>query len=488
MIHHPRAYLEQLSPDDCDRIDEGALDVLARVGMRIESADARRLLSEAGARVESEAERAFFPPGLIIEALALTPRRWTLRARNRGKDVEVGGRTLLVSPGYGSPFVADASGARRSATLSDLTAFATLAEQADVIDITGGVLVEPSDVPPSLRALEITYALIKYSGKPFFGSVAGREGAQESLRMAQAVFGRLENPVMMALININSPLRLDARMAEALVEYAKAGQPVLLTPGILMGVTAPVTAVGALTQACAELLGCVAVAQAVRPGAPVIIGTGGFGADLRSAGPGFGRPENALGTIRGAQMARHLGLPYRCSGAVTGAMLPDCRSGYERMMTAFSAWAAGAHVCLQAAGTLDAINSMSYEQFVIDTEIWGYIKRVAAPPVVSADTLATDVIASPGEGYLGHEHTIRHMRRELFSPSLIPVQSYEDWLASGGKDVVAQASARVEAVKRVPLHPPDDPALADLESYVTARRSQWNRERLIADPTSPHSQ
>ncbi len=241
---------------------------------------------------------------------------------------------------------------------------------------------------------------------------------------------------MLGLVNINSPLRLDERMAEALLAYAAAGQAVLLTPGILMGVTAPVTAVGALAQAVAELLACTALVQAVRPGSPVVIGTGGFGSDLRTGGPGFGRPENALGTALGAQLARRIGLPFRCSGMVTGSRVPDNRSGYERMMTAMAGWAAGAHVCLQGAGTLDSINSMSYEQFAIDAEIWAYLKRLAARPAVNAGTLAVDVIASLPVDYLGVDHTMEHLAAEMAAVSLATPKSYDEWLAEGAPDVV----------------------------------------------------
>ncbi len=398
----------------------------------------------------------------------------------------MGGDALLVSPGYGSPSVADARGRRRAATLADFERFAGLAAACDAVDITGGLLVEPLDVPAALRPLEITRSLVERSDKPFLGSVAGRAGARESLDLARIVFGAGRGgqrggpggagdfggrAVMMGLVNINSPLRLDERMAEAALEYARAGQAVLLTPGILMGVTAPVTAVGALAQAVAELLACAALVQAIRPGAPVVIGTGGFGSDLRTGGPGFGRPENALGTVLGAQMARRIGLPFRCSGMVTGSRVPDGRSGYERMMTAMAGWAAGAHVCLQGAGTLDSIASMSYEQFAIDAEIWAYLKRLAARSRVDAATLAVDVVASLPVDYLGVEHTMEHLAAEMAAVSLATPKPYDEWLAEGAPDVVTLAGRRLEALESAGgVQPLPDGVRRDLDRHVRERR------------------
>ena len=85
----------------------------------------------------------------------------------------------------------------------------------------------------------------------------------------------------------------------------------LLTPGIMMGMTAPVTVAGALVQAWAELIGTATIAQVIQPGAPLILGTGGFESDLRCGESGFGRPENVVGLVSGAQLARRMNLPYR---------------------------------------------------------------------------------------------------------------------------------------------------------------------------------
>jgi trimethylamine---corrinoid protein Co-methyltransferase len=475
VIRHPRSLLEQLGKEECETLYASALRTLERAGFGVSSEEALQLLAEAGARVSMPEKRAWLSPDMVQRYAARAPKQWVLHARNPERSAHVGGETLLVSPGYGSPSIADDAGRRRPATLGDFRAFAALAARSDCIDITGGLLVEPMDVPSPLRALEITNALLTESDKPFLGSVAGAEGARESIAMARIVHPDMERkPVMMGLVNINSPLRLDGRMAEALLEYARAGQAVLLIPGILMGVTAPVTVAGAAAQALAELLACVVLAQAVRPGAPVMIGTGGFGADMRTGGPGFGRPENALGTVIGAQLARVIGLPFRCSGAVTGSRLPDCRSGYERMMTALAAWSAGAHLCLQGAGTLDSINSMSYAQFVIDVEMWGYVKRLAVRPEPSDEALAEDLIASLPADYLGTDHTVAHLREELAAPFLATPKPYDQWLADGAHSVVDLALPYVasfgDAAAVTPLSPE---TRRELDAMLTAKRRTY---------------
>jgi trimethylamine--corrinoid protein Co-methyltransferase len=302
VIPHPHRLLEQLGPQGCEAIHDAALRILEKAGLVVQSEEACRAARESGATVEERGRRVRFPARVVEKAVASAPRRFTLHGRDPGRTVEVGADALLVCPGYGSASVADARGTRRDATMADFRAFASMAWRSECIDITGGLLVEPLDIPQALRPLELTHALIECSDKPFFGSAAGAEGARESLALARIVFDDTQRrAVMLGLVNINSPLRLDEKMAGALLEYARAAQPVLLTPGIMMGVTAPVTASGAMAQALAELLGCVALIQAIRPGAPVMIGTGGFGSDLRTGGPGFGREASTPSSAEAPQ-------------------------------------------------------------------------------------------------------------------------------------------------------------------------------------------
>ncbi|HBG27968.1 MAG: hypothetical protein A2Y10_02990 [Planctomycetes bacterium GWF2_41_51] len=472
MINHPLAYTRMLADDDIERILSASFNVLSDTGLQVQSKEIFAVMKKAGAVVDDAANRIMFSKKMVEEHLKTVPSEWVLHARNPQRNVAIGGKSMVTAPGYGSAFIADKDGKRRYAELKDFKKFAYLAYRSDEIDVTGGLLVEPNDVAPALRAAEITAALIRNSDKPFMGSVAGREGAKDSLEIAKIVFGDIKSkPYILSLININSPLHLDSRMADAMYEYAMQGQPILLTPGIMMGITAPVTIAGALVQAFAELLGCVTISQVLRPGLPVIIGTGGFGSDLRNGGPGFGRPENALGTQLGAEIARKLKIPFRCSAAVTGARKADCRSGYEKMMTAMTAVNSGAHFCLQAAGILDCINSMSYEQFIIDTEIWSYVKRFTKPVVINDDTIAQEIIKNNTSGLLENEHTVKYMREELYCPALAKPDNYDQWLKNGNSDIILQAGEKAEEILKH-FRPPvlDENIEREIKAYISRRK------------------
>ena len=209
----------------------------------------------------------------IVQATA--PRQFTQYARNAANNVEIGGMHTVLAPNYGSPFVRDLDNGRRYGTIEDFRNFVKLTYMSPHLHHSGGTVCEPVDVPVNKRHLDMVYSHIRYSDKPFMGSVTAPERARDTVEMARLTFGAEyleDHPVILSLINANSPLVWDATMLGAARAYAEANQATLLTPFILAGAMAPVTAAGVCAQTLAEAMGGMAFVQLVRPGAPVVLG------------------------------------------------------------------------------------------------------------------------------------------------------------------------------------------------------------------------
>ncbi|TIU16642.1 MAG: trimethylamine methyltransferase, partial [Mesorhizobium sp.] len=145
----------------------------------------------------------------------------------------------------------------RYATIEDFRNFVKLAYMAPSIHHSGGTVCEPVDVPVNKRHLDMIYSHIKYSDKPFMGSVTAPERAEDTVAMAKIVFGDdfvENNTVLTSLINANSPMVFDETMLGALKVYSRHNQACIVTPFILAGAMSPVTVAGTLTQVLAEVL------------------------------------------------------------------------------------------------------------------------------------------------------------------------------------------------------------------------------------------
>ena len=105
----------------------------------------------------------------IVQATA--PAVYTQHARNPAHNVQIGGDATVFAPNYGSPFVHDLDAGRRYATLADFENFVKLAYLSPNLHHSGGTVCEPVDIPVNKRHLDMVYAHLRYSDKPFMGSV-----------------------------------------------------------------------------------------------------------------------------------------------------------------------------------------------------------------------------------------------------------------------------------------------------------------------------
>ncbi len=311
---------------------------------------------------------------MLREILKSAPSSFTQHARNPANNVQIGGKSVVFSPSYGSPFVMDLDKGRRYGSIEDFRNFVKLAQSSPWLHHSGGTICEPVDLPVNKRHLEMVYSHLRYSDRPFMGSVTAESRAEDSIEMARIVFGRDfvdKHCVILGNVNVNSPLVWDGTMTKSARAYARANQAALLVPFILGGAMGPVTNAGAIAQAHAETLAGCALMQLERKGAPVIYGNFLSSMSLRSGSPTFGTPEPAIGSMVVGQLARRANLPLRCSGSFTNSKLPDGQAMQESVLSLMSAIHCGSNFIMQTAGYLDGTLVMSYENMVMDMDFAG---------------------------------------------------------------------------------------------------------------------
>ncbi len=464
-------------------LDEAALQELERGWRRIVSELGIEFLHEnaldyfrkAGQDVEGELVK--FDPDWILEQIAKAPAEFTLQARNPGRTVQIGGDHMVFSAVYGCPFVREGL-ERRNATYQDFQNLVKLAQSFPQLDSPGGTICEPDDKPLDSRHLDMVYALMTLSDKPFMGSVTSAANAVDTIAMAEIVFGADsldETPAIISLINVNSPLRFDDRMLGALIEYAKRGQPTIVTPFLLMGAMSPVSVAATLAQQVGEALAGIALVQTIRPGCPVVFGSFLSNTDMQSGSPAFGTPESAVGLFCTGQIARHYNLPFRSGGSLTSSQVVDAQAGYESMMTLWPTFLAGTNFVMHAAGWLESALVSCYEKFVTDVETLRMMYEVFKPLEINEETLAFSAHQEVGQGghFLGAVHTLERFRECFYRPIVSSTENYERWSRNGGNDTAARANdvwkKKLEEYEEPVM---DTDLMAELKAYVDRRRTE----------------
>ncbi|MCH7944228.1 MAG: trimethylamine methyltransferase family protein, partial [Proteobacteria bacterium] len=297
-IVNPYDPIEVLRAEQIERIHEGALDVLETLGMKIMSPAARDILEAAGADVDRESHLVRFDRGLIMENIAHAPRQFTIHARNPANNLTFGGNRIVFTPVSSAPNCSDLDNGRRPGTYADFANFLRLAQSLNIIQLIGGYPVEPLDLPVPTRHLDCYYGFITLTDMAWRTYALSRQRCTDGIEMNCIARGisrdeLAREPGLFTMINTNSPLLLDGAMADGIIEMARAGQAVAITPFTLAGAMAPITLAGALTQQNAEALATLAFTQIVNPGTPVMYGGFTSNVDMKSGAPAFGPPEQA---------------------------------------------------------------------------------------------------------------------------------------------------------------------------------------------------
>lgn len=466
-----------LSEEGLVSIERHADQLLCEIGMEIRGDDvALQLWREAGATI-SDGCRVHAAPGLaraIVQRSA--PSEFTQFARNPARNVQIGGEHTVFAPAYGPPFVSDLERGRRYGTLEDFHNFVKLTYLAPWLHHSGGTVCEPVDVPVNKRHFDMVYAHIRYSDKPFMGSVTTAARAADSIELCRLLFGTdfvADHCVILGNVNVNSPLVLDGEASRVIRTYAAAGQAPVCVPFILGGAMGPVTTAGALAQCFAEAMFCVALAQLEKPGSPAILGNFLSSMSLRSGAPTFGTPEPALAYLAIGQLARRLGVPLRCGGNLCASKVADAQAAAESANSLWPAFLAGANFMLHAAGWLESGLVMSYEKFMMDVDQLGAFHTLARGLALDDNGFAFEAFREigPGKHYLGSQHTLANYQSAYYEFELADNNSYEQWSAEGSHDQLQRASARWRAQLQRYEPPPLDPAIDQaICEYVERRK------------------
>lgn len=465
-----------------ERIEWHADTILSEFGIEIRG-DPEALELFRGAGAEVAGERLRFERGLVRDIVRRSaPSEFVHMARNGERSVRVGGQYTVLAPAYGPPFVRDLDKGRRYGTIEDFRNFVKLAYLCPAIHHSGGTVCEPCDIAVNKRHLDMVYAHIRWSDKPFLGSVTTAERARESIEMCRILFGAEVvdgNCVIMGNINVNSPLVYDGEVTRVIRTYAGAGQGVVVSPFILGGAMGPVTPAATIAQAHAEAMVGIALTQLVRPGSAAIYGNFLTTMSLRSGAPTFGQPEAMLAYMAVGQLGRRLGVPIRCGGAFTSSKTGDAQAAQESAQSLLPALLAGSNFILHAAGWLEGGLTMGYEKFIQDADRCGMMVRMFEGLGLDANDFALDAYREIEHGahFLGTDHTMRNYAG-AYESIIADNNSYEQWLEEGQRNDEQRACAlwkqQLQDYEAPALDEATDEALLDYMAKVKGSRGdRW---------------
>ena len=427
-----------------DNIHQYSLDLLKDAGIRFPSEKALAVFKHHGIRVDGN--KVYFGEKDIQIAMDGVPAAFTLEARNPSRSIRIGENNYVMAPGYGPPFIIEPTGEKRDATRADVETFCKLVQTSKYLDFNSAMVVQPKDVPPETAHLDILLATMTLTDKPLMGSSASHAAANDSLKLGEMIWGHLDRPVMLSLIDSLSPLKYAQESVEALMVFAEAGQPAIIHSSCTLGLTGPITIAGSLVVSNATTLAGICLAQLINPGTPLVYGLGGSPVDMRTGEYVNASPEDAKNVAIAAAMGSYYNMPCRGQGALTESFCLDYQAGMESAVMLTVAALSGIHVGLHNCGTFGSMIAMSFEKFIADEDLCGAVKELMKPLELTDDALALDLIREMGTAgdYLMQDHTLNRCRTEFFLPDLGIRTLHNNWLEMEPREITARAGLLLE--------------------------------------------
>jgi trimethylamine--corrinoid protein Co-methyltransferase len=449
--------LTVLTEKNRKHLHQKSLELLESMGMKVYSDEVLRLLDKNGASVDFESKIARFPSSIVEEGLRLCKRPVRLGGRTPEEDFVFDLEShYLSTDGEGIAVLDFASGRRREPLLKDVEECARFADAIPEL-VAYTPIVTPSDVPVQAHTTFELAASVQNTKKHIVsGGVYRREEARAEIQIAEAVAGSaeelLKRPLFSSINCVSSPMIIGKTIEPAL-EYASAGIPPIIMTMPLVGASGPATIAGSALIGNAQVIAVNAVVQLAHPGSPVIYSSVPVSMDITTGAFGGALPLGNLVAAAHAQMAHHYSLPFFSGGHGSGSKVPDPQAAFEKALSAYTMFLAGADF-LGGPGLLESFTVLSYEQFLIDVEMFKMMASMLEGFDVTEETLAEDLTKKVGhEGhYMGEKQTVDVLRRS-WKPKLTDVTPYATWVANGSKDIVKRAHEEAERI--MSSHVPD---------------------------------
>jgi len=432
--------LTVLSHQEIKQIHEASIEILETCGVRIGSPRMCSFVAERGLPVDQETQIVRFPRGCVQDALAHVPQCFDVFDREGEYVFTLGEGTPRIAAGHNAVFWVDTdTGETRLSTVADVELFARICQQLPQIDVVG-IPVMPQDVPdPHATLLYGVKACIENSRKPIFFSTDNAVVNRACIDMLEAAFsGNLKEQVYgISQLSPTSPLHWEEGVLEAIMDTVDTGVPLAILPEPNAGVSCPYTLAGLLTVNNTEWLSGLAMIQMLRPGTKVMYANSWTTTDMRNGAALVGSAETTVCRIAGAQLARFYHVPSHTTAPNSDNHAHDEQNAWEKALSLFCAVGAGNDLIVNC-GMFATGMTCSHEQLIMDDEISGISRRIAAGVRVNEETIAKNLvkeIGPVGGTYLIQEHTLRWLRSDEYYQTEVSVNGPRAaWEAAGGKD------------------------------------------------------
>jgi len=471
--------LEILSQEQVADVHRGVLAILQNTGLRFESEFALKIFKKNDCAVNFDNMRVKFPPGLVEKCIRETPSNFYFKSRNPDHDLIIGGNNTYFCAFPGMNTVDLNTWEPRRATRKENK------EALIVLDALDNLhFLTPytpyfgfDDTPPVMSIPESAAAKMRYSTKLQFS------GYQKDCEIFTIEMSTIAGTEIQGMMESSPPLTFYNDAAMSAYRFAKAGLPLHITSGAVIGGTSPATIAGTLVTSIAEILGGIVFTQLVKPGTRVVANAFVFPQNMKTGLPFFGSVGVSLHEAAFNQIWRKYEIPVQSSAiGPTNSKMIDYQNCYEKAIPGLVAALTGAHIIQFHGGVYGELTHHPV-QSIMDDDVAGIIGRFIEGLEVSNETLSLDLIDNIGPipgFYLNTAHTRKWWQNDQYIPKVADLLPYGQWEKEGKKGALDRAKEKMEEIlethKPVPL---SDEQEREIEKILEKARNSYKEKGLL---------
>ncbi|MBS0580550.1 MAG: trimethylamine methyltransferase family protein [Proteobacteria bacterium] len=450
--------------------------ILAEIGVEVRGAALRQRLLDHGlkaARTADDAERVLFPEDVVDRALHTAPKAITLFSRGGQPHADLSGNNVHFVPGSsGLQLLDHRTNQTRQATTRDFIEYVRVADRLKHIAYLATAF-STNDIEPQISDAWRLYLVLSNSSKPVVSGAFTEHGVPRMAEMMQ-LFRRdridmVARPMSIFTVTASGSFRYSEDSCQNLLDCVEFGIPIELVPVTLMGLTAPVTLVGATVMHVADVLAGLTMTQVIKPGSPVLFGGAPATFHMSSTMSPMAAIETLHLNLAYIEIAKALEVPTQTYMALSEGKFLDAQAGAETFAGALLAATAGVN-SVSGPGMLDYVLTFSLEKLVFDDELCGQALHFCRDFSVKEDLPAIGLVRQllSEKHLLTARHTLDHWPRELYLPGrVIDRTSRESWQAQGAAQLDERVKAEVERhLREYVSPPPDERADAEMRSLI----------------------
>ena len=456
-----------LSDSDVADIDANIFRILEEVGFNDATPHCIETCTAIGAELGDDG-RIRMPRDVVENALRQAERNLVLYGQDPAHDLQISGKKVHFSTAGAAVMVAEpANNSYRESTSQDLYDMARIVDTCEHIHMFQRTCVLRDVVDNYEMDLNTTYCCVAGTSKHAGASWTHYTHLEKTLEMLHIIAGseeawRARPFVSQSNCFVVPPMKFAQDALECLRVAVEGGMPVLLLSAGQAGATTPACLAGAVSQAWAECLGGLVYLNAIKPGAPAILGTWPFVSDLRTGAMSGGSPEQGLLSAACAQMGNHYDLPFGTACGMSDSKFPDYQGGAERAYTVIPPALSGANIVYESAGMYASLLGTCPESLLLDNDVLGAAMRITRGIEVNPETLGFEnlkEVCLSGEGhYLGSDKTLEVMQSEYIYPDFSDRDSPNVWEENGKPVLLDKAIAKRDEIlaNHFPKHISDE--------------------------------